>query len=32
MTGATQSFHTFVDETLSVNGGGKLHSSFWDYD
>jgi NAD(P)H-nitrite reductase large subunit len=32
MTGATQSFHTFVDETLSVNGEGKLHSSFWDYD
>jgi NAD(P)H-nitrite reductase large subunit len=32
MTGATDSFRTFVDETLSVNGEGKLHSSFWDYD
>lgn len=32
MTGANQSFRTFVDETLSVNGEGKLHSSFWDYD
>jgi pyruvate/2-oxoglutarate dehydrogenase complex dihydrolipoamide dehydrogenase (E3) component len=31
MTGATDSFRTFVDETLSVNGEGKLHSSFWDY-
>jgi NAD(P)H-nitrite reductase large subunit len=32
MTGAAESFRTFVDETLSVNGEGKLHSSFWDYD
>jgi NAD(P)H-nitrite reductase large subunit len=32
MTGANDSFRTFVDETLSVNGEGKLHSSFWDYD
>jgi NAD(P)H-nitrite reductase large subunit len=32
MTGASDSFHTFVDETLAVNGTGKLHSSFWDYD
>ena len=32
MTGANDSFRTFVDETLSVNGSGKLHSSFWDYD
>jgi NAD(P)H-nitrite reductase large subunit len=32
MTGANDSFRTFVDETLSVNGEGKLHSSFWEYD
>jgi NAD(P)H-nitrite reductase large subunit len=32
MTGASDSFRTFVDETLTVNGDGKLHSSFWDYD
>ena len=32
MTGASDSFRTFVDETLTVNGKGKLHSSFWDYD
>jgi NAD(P)H-nitrite reductase large subunit len=32
MTGANDSFRTFVDETLTVNGEGKLHSSFWDYE
>jgi NAD(P)H-nitrite reductase large subunit len=31
MTGANDSFRTFVDETLTVSGEGKLHSSFWDY-
>jgi hypothetical protein len=32
MTGANDSFRTSARETLSVNGEGKLHSSFWDYD
>ena len=31
MTGANDSFETFVDETLEVDAKGKLHSSFWDY-
>lgn len=32
ITGAEESFHTFVDETLTVDRKGRLHSSFWDYD
>ena len=32
MTGAEETFHTFHDETLSVDADGRLHSSFWDYD
>lgn len=32
ITGAEESFHTFLDETLTVTGKGRLHSSFWDYD
>lgn len=32
MTGAQDSFSAFVDENLTINGEGKLHSSFWDYD
>jgi 3-phenylpropionate/trans-cinnamate dioxygenase ferredoxin reductase component len=32
MTGGEESFHTFLDETLSVDRNGRLHSSFWEYD
>jgi NAD(P)H-nitrite reductase large subunit len=32
IAGAEQTFHTSGDETLTVNGQGRLHSSFWDYD
>jgi NAD(P)H-nitrite reductase large subunit len=32
MTGSEQPFRTFVEETLTVNEEGRLHSSFWDYD
>jgi NAD(P)H-nitrite reductase large subunit len=32
MTGGEEPFHTFLDETLSVDARGRLHSSFWDYD
>ena len=31
IAGGEQPFHTFVDETLSVDDQGRLHSSFWDY-
>jgi NAD(P)H-nitrite reductase large subunit len=32
MTGGEQPFQTFGEEALSVDGQGRLHSSFWDYD
>jgi NAD(P)H-nitrite reductase large subunit len=32
MTGSEQPFQTFVDEILTVDEAGRLHSSFWDYD
>jgi NADPH-dependent 2,4-dienoyl-CoA reductase/sulfur reductase-like enzyme len=32
MTGSEQPFQTFIDETLTVDQAGRLHSSFWDYD
>ncbi len=32
IAGAEQPFHTAADETLAVDGRGRLHSSFWDYD
>lgn len=32
MTGDQEPFHTFLDETLSVDEQGRLHSSFWEYD
>ena len=32
MTGDDQSFQTFAKETLAVDGQGRLHSSFWDFD
>jgi len=32
MTGDDQSYKTFFDETLAVDGQGRLHSSFWDFD
>jgi NAD(P)H-nitrite reductase large subunit len=32
IAGAEQPFHTAGDELLAVNGQGRLHSSFWDYD
>ncbi len=32
IAGAEQPFHSAVDETLAVDGQGRLHSSFWDYD
>lgn len=32
MTGANDSFRTFLDETLAVDDDGMLHSSFWEYD
>jgi NAD(P)H-nitrite reductase large subunit len=32
MTGGEEPFHTFLDETLTVDQRGRLHSSFWDYD
>jgi NAD(P)H-nitrite reductase large subunit len=31
MTGSEEPFQTFIEETLTVNGEGRLHSSFWDY-
>jgi NAD(P)H-nitrite reductase large subunit len=31
MTGGEEPFRTFVEETLTVNEQGRLHSSFWDY-
>jgi NAD(P)H-nitrite reductase large subunit len=31
MTGSEEPFQTFVEETLSVDEQGRLHSSFWDY-
>ena len=32
MTGGEEPFQTFVEETLTVDEQGRLHSSFWDYD
>jgi hypothetical protein len=32
MTGGRTPFQTFLDETLTVDAQGRLHSSFWDYD
>jgi NAD(P)H-nitrite reductase large subunit len=32
MTGGEEPFRTFLDETLSVDANGRLHSAFWDYD
>ena len=32
IAGAEQPFHIAGDEILAVNGQGRLHSSFWDYD
>jgi NAD(P)H-nitrite reductase large subunit len=32
IAGAEQSFHTACDEILAVDGQGRLHSSFWEYD
>jgi NAD(P)H-nitrite reductase large subunit len=32
MTGGKAAFQTFLDETLTVDAQGRLHSSFWDYD
>ena len=32
MSGGEEPFRTFVDETLSVDEQGRLHSAFWDYD
>lgn len=32
IAGAEEPFHTAGDEVLAVNGQGRLHSSFWDYD
>ncbi len=32
MTGANDSFHTFLDESLIVDDAGEIHSSFWEYD
>ena len=32
MTGGKAPFQTFLDEALTVDGRGRLHSSFWDYD
>jgi NAD(P)H-nitrite reductase large subunit len=31
MTGSEEPFQTFIDETLTVDEQGRLHSSFWDY-
>jgi NAD(P)H-nitrite reductase large subunit len=31
MTGSEQPFQTFIDETLTVDKAGRLHSSFWDH-
>jgi NAD(P)H-nitrite reductase large subunit len=31
MTGSDEPFQTFIEETLSVDEEGRLHSSFWDY-
>ena len=31
MTGSKQPFQTFIDETLTVDQAGRLHSSFWDH-
>jgi NAD(P)H-nitrite reductase large subunit len=32
MTGSTETFQTFRDETLSIRDDGTLHSSFWEYE
>ena len=32
MSGGEEPFQHLGEETLSVNGEGRLHSSFWDYD
>ena len=32
MTGGKAPFQTFLEETLTVDEQGRLHSSFWDYD
>jgi NAD(P)H-nitrite reductase large subunit len=32
ISGAEESFQTFVEETLTVDRRGRLHSSFWDHD
>jgi NAD(P)H-nitrite reductase large subunit len=32
MTGGEEPFHSSLDETLSVDQQGRLHSAFWDYD
>jgi NAD(P)H-nitrite reductase large subunit len=32
IAGAEEPFRTSVDEVLAVDGQGRLHSSFWDYD
>ena len=32
MTGSEEPFQTFIEETLTVDEQGRLHSSFWDYD
>ena len=32
MTAGTRRSKTFLDETLTVDEQGRLHSSFWDYD
>ena len=31
MTGSEEPFQTFIEETLTVDEEGRLHSSFWDY-
>jgi NAD(P)H-nitrite reductase large subunit len=31
MTGSEEPFQTFIEETLTVDEQGRLHSSFWDY-
>lgn len=32
MTGDHETFHTFLDEALTIEDQGRLHSSFWEYD
>jgi NAD(P)H-nitrite reductase large subunit len=32
ITGSEEPFQTFIEETLTVDEQGRLHSSFWDYD